>query len=220
MQRCRCMANPSYIRHFHVSEFSGSHFSRPQRSCEGYVFTPVYRSVHGGVCLSACWDTSPPHPQGAGNPLGVCTPPPGSRHFPPWQQATPNPPPEQIPQQTATAADGTHPTGMHSCCIMLCWKRAWWVDVFRHGNQIYYVVMFQISRTVRIENNRGGPVTIMWSRDLIGNKNWKLNGNSFFTFCYKNSESFYFTFSAWDFKHGSYNKIKLTIDRSICCGIV
>ena len=21
------------------------------------------------------------------------------------------------PQQTATAADGTHPTGMHSCCL-------------------------------------------------------------------------------------------------------
>ena len=31
---------------------------RPQRSCEGYVFTPVCLST-GGVCLSACSDTTP-----------------------------------------------------------------------------------------------------------------------------------------------------------------
>ena len=73
-------------------------FYRPQRSCEGYVFTPVCLSTvggclfpgfvcfqwgfvlpRGGVCLSACWDTTP------------------------------------SPQQMATAADGTHPTGKHSC---------------------------------------------------------------------------------------------------------
>ena len=34
------------------------HFYRPQRSCKGYVFTGV--CPHGGVCLSACWDTIPP----------------------------------------------------------------------------------------------------------------------------------------------------------------
>ena len=40
--------------------------------CEGYVFTLVCHSVHGGgVCLSACWDTQPPsrHPPGADTPL-------------------------------------------------------------------------------------------------------------------------------------------------------
>ena len=41
--------------------------------------------------------------------------PPGSRHppqgqTPPWQQTPPT-----RTQQTDTAADGTHPTGMHSC---------------------------------------------------------------------------------------------------------
>ena len=72
-------------------------------------------SVHRGVCLSACWDTTPPR----------------SRQPPPWEQAAPREqapplgagtpqnrhPPEQAtpPQQTATVADGTHPTGMHSC---------------------------------------------------------------------------------------------------------
>ena len=36
-------------------------FYRPQRSCgQGYVFTRVCDSVNGGVCLSACWDTTPP----------------------------------------------------------------------------------------------------------------------------------------------------------------
>ena len=58
--------------------------------CEGYVFTPVCHSVHGEVWPSACWD----------NPPEVDTPPPGA-----------DPPREQ----TDTAVDGTHPTGMHSC---------------------------------------------------------------------------------------------------------
>ena len=71
---------------------------RPQTKLrKGYVFTPVYHSVHGGgaVCPSASWDTPPGQ-----------TPP--ARH----------PPGQPHPQQTATAADGTHPTGMHSCYII------------------------------------------------------------------------------------------------------
>ena len=89
----------------------------------------------GGVCLSAWWDT-PPWEQ---------TPPPWSRHprsrhpleqTPPWSRHPPSrqpplgadtpqsrhlpgadTPQEQThpPRDTATAADGTHPTGMHSC---------------------------------------------------------------------------------------------------------
>ena len=59
----------------------------------------------GGVCLSAYWDA--PWEQT----------PPRSRH-PPWEQTSPrsrHPPP---PGETATAADGTHPTGMHSCFVI------------------------------------------------------------------------------------------------------
>ena len=66
-------------------------------------------SVHTGGCL----------PQ---RMLGYHTPPPQQT---PLKQTTP-PPPEQTPprsrhthtsaRETATAADGTHPTGMHSCC--------------------------------------------------------------------------------------------------------
>ena len=43
----------------------------PQRSCgQGNIFTPVCHSVHrGGFCLSARWDTTPPHP-GADTPPG------------------------------------------------------------------------------------------------------------------------------------------------------
>ena len=67
---------------------------RPQRSCgQGNVFTGVCDSVHrGGVCLSACWDTTTPrsrHPLGAGTPLEQT--PPGSRHTP-WSR-----PPKQTP---------------------------------------------------------------------------------------------------------------------------
>ena len=65
-------------------------YYRPQRSCEGYVFTPVCHSVHGGVCLSACWDTTPPdqaHPPPEHIPLGLGTKPllPGAP--PPRDQA-------------------------------------------------------------------------------------------------------------------------------------
>ena len=88
---------------------------RPQRSCgQGNIFTPVCHSVHGGFCLSACWDTTPRtrHPPEQSTPLEQ-TPPdqtpcppwsrhPGSRH-PPWSRPprsrspTEQTPWEQIP---------------------------------------------------------------------------------------------------------------------------
>ena len=86
---------------------------RPQRSCEGYVFTRVCHSVHGGwypsmpcsrgVCV--CYPSMPCSgggllPGGAysgGACSGGCL-----LHAPPRKQ-------------TATVADGTYPTGMLSC---------------------------------------------------------------------------------------------------------
>ena len=64
---------------------------RPQSSCGKVVFTGVCHSVHGGVSQHALGQTPP----WADNPLGRQPP---VRHPP-----------------TATAADSTHPTGMHSC---------------------------------------------------------------------------------------------------------
>ena len=99
----------------------------PQQSCEGYVFTPVCLSTGGGNCLSACWDTTPPGPAPPrSRPPGPGTPreqePLGSRH-PPWEQtplgADPPSPGAGFPPDTAAAADGTHPTGMHSCLILV-----------------------------------------------------------------------------------------------------
>ena len=67
-------------------------FYHLQRSCEGYVFIPVCHSVQrgGGVCLNACWDTTPlgadpPPPPLDQAPPGADTPRPGSpqtRHPP------------------------------------------------------------------------------------------------------------------------------------------
>ena len=84
------------------------YYYRPQRSCgQGNIFTPVCHSVHrGGVCLSAYWDTTPPHPpeQTHSSP-GADTPPeqtpPRSRH--PWKQTHPpgagrHPPGADTPQ--------------------------------------------------------------------------------------------------------------------------
>ena len=62
---------------------------------QGYIFTGVCDSVHRGVgvCLSACWDVTPPCPQG---------------------QASPR---EQAPSP-AQSAGGTHPTGMQFCFVL------------------------------------------------------------------------------------------------------
>ena len=69
------------------------HYYRPQTKFAKVMF--LHLSVNlftGGTCLGP----------GPGGGWGVCV----SRH------ALRQPP---LPLQTATAADGTHPTGMHSC---------------------------------------------------------------------------------------------------------
>ena len=79
---------------------------RPQTKLrKGNVFTPVCQSFCSrGVCLSAYWDTPTwTHTPGQ-------TPPPPLDTPSPWAD-TPSPPPSPF-LQTATAADGTHPTGM------------------------------------------------------------------------------------------------------------
>ena len=69
-------------------------------------------STGGGVCLSACWDTTP---------LGSRSP----RSRPPLEHTPPgaDTPPEQAPPPCAVhagrygqQAGDMHPTGMHSCC--------------------------------------------------------------------------------------------------------
>ena len=74
-----------------------------KRSCgQGYVFTSVCHSVNeGGVCLSACWDTTPweQTPPRADTPLsGADTPLPGADTHTPGadtpQEQTPNSPRE------------------------------------------------------------------------------------------------------------------------------
>ena len=82
----------------------------------------VSASVHAGIPPPGA-DTHPPQSR----PPQEQTPPPGSKYPPPRSDTPPpkffsfflhffcilfTPPPIQ---DTATAADGTHPTGMHSC---------------------------------------------------------------------------------------------------------
>ena len=68
---------------------------------QGYVFTGVCDSVHrGGICLSACWNTTPPGsrhppeqtPPWSRHPLGTDTP--QSRH--PFQSKHPPSPPSML----------------------------------------------------------------------------------------------------------------------------
>ena len=96
----------SFTIHCSCTEIICSFMSLPSTR-QGNIFrSNVSRILFtGGVCLSACWHTPPPgrHPQPWQTPPWVDTP---------WQ--TPPPP----LQQMATAADGTHPTGMLSCLTL------------------------------------------------------------------------------------------------------
>ena len=99
------------------------HCYRPQRSCEGYVFTPVCHSVHRGVCLSACWHSTTPLEQTPpleqtlarpGTPLGADTPrsrPLGTRH-PPGPGTCPG---ADTPGSRPRSEPGTPPADGYSC---------------------------------------------------------------------------------------------------------
>ena len=91
---------------------------RPQQSWAKVIFSQacVKNSVHRGegVCLSACWDTTP----GPGKPPREQTPS--------WTRQTPQPAPGRPPPDQADPptkhtpayglrAAGTHPTGRHYC---------------------------------------------------------------------------------------------------------
>ena len=71
--------------------------------------------VHPPRTRYTLWTRYPPGP---GTPPGTRYPPdqvqPPAPGKPPW---------DQVPPQTATAADGTHPTGMHSCLFSVMYSR-------------------------------------------------------------------------------------------------
>ena len=89
------------------------HFFRLQRSCgQGNIFTPVCHSFcsQGGVCISACWDTTPPQDQTPHSPEQ--TPPrpdPHPRTRPPRADPPSTRPPRQTPPLDQTPPDQTPP---------------------------------------------------------------------------------------------------------------
>ena len=119
------------------------YFDRPQRSCGKVISSQACakNSVHRGRCLPQCMlGYTPPgrHPRPRGR-HPIFRHPPG-RHSPP---------------PTATAADGTHPTGMLSCLR----------DVLtHHGTSL-------CSRDLRTRNDMGWALA--WAPCNVGptNKN-------------------------------------------------
>ena len=99
-------------------------------------------------------------------------PSPGSR--PP--RSTPQEQTPPSPQQTATAADGTHPTGMHSCLhvVFFFWKlyfiiRAWFVYKYRQSHRFRTIKNgFNVSGGSRIFQI-GAPTPEFGEKPLI----WK-----------------------------------------------
>ena len=113
------------------------HFYRPQLSCFKVMFLHLSVILFTGGCMADTHlDRHPPgrHPLGRHPqqtlPLGRHSSQgrhPLGRHPPPRQSPSPlgqthtplgrpPPPPPPPPHETATAEDGTHHTGMHSCC--------------------------------------------------------------------------------------------------------
>ena len=74
-------------------------FCIPQFPFEKMCYRLLFTVRNSRLCFHRCLSVH----------RGRCTPPAGGRHLPHLGR---NP----SPHQTATAADGTHPTGMHSCC--------------------------------------------------------------------------------------------------------
>ena len=100
-----------------------------KQSCGKVMFLQmsVSHSVHGGVCHSACWDISQTDtPLGRHSPAQCMlryTPPCPvhagihiSLHSACWDTQCP----VHAGIHMAIAADGTHPTGMHSCLLFKC----------------------------------------------------------------------------------------------------
>ena len=125
-------------------------------------------SERGGG-LSACWDTTTPWDQAppqdqppprTRHPQGPDTP--GTRHpldqAPSQDQAPPKP---GIPPgaETATAVDGTHPTGMHSCFFKICYlilaKMFSW-------NLLQFLFFFSLQQSPKWEVNSRFNTSFRW----------------------------------------------------------
>ena len=122
------VADPGLLRRgMSTPEFGPkTYYYHPQTKLrKGNVFTPVCQSFcsHGGVCLSACWDTSP-----QGDTTPGQNPPPSACwdiHPPLHRACWDTQCPVHAGIDMATAADGKHPTGMHSCLARFLPKTAW-----------------------------------------------------------------------------------------------
>ena len=119
------VADPGFSRRGTPTHEFGTktYYYWPQRSCgQGNIFTPVCHSVHRGegVCLSACWDSTPQ----SRHTTPEQTPP--SRHPPPPWADTPqsrHPPGADTPQ-AQTLPGGRHtPQSRHPPGADTSWSR-------------------------------------------------------------------------------------------------
>ena len=94
------MKNTGNLSKYFTHEFTCNteHFYRPQRSCEGYVFTGVCLSTRGGGVSASVHAGMPPPEQS----------PPGSRHTPGSRHPRSRHPQEQT-HRVDTPQEQTHP---------------------------------------------------------------------------------------------------------------
>ena len=134
-----CNSSMLYFSRYTVTLY----FYRPQRSCEGYVFTPVCYSVHRG--LPQCILGYHPTPQ-EGHPPGKHTPS-GSTHTP--RKHTHTPEAHTHPGSTHTprkhTSPGSTPPPGDGCC---CGRYASYWNAFLFMLRIYticfYIMLFTL----------------------------------------------------------------------------
>ena len=109
------------------------------------MFLHVSVCLRGGVVpghVPPPRGTPPPSPPRTRCPLDLVHPmgpgtPPRTRYTPPPRDQVPPPP------ETATVADGMHPTGMHSCLIGFCSAGSIKCLVWRNYETSMVVIVFQ-----------------------------------------------------------------------------
>ena len=134
------------------------HFYQPQRSwakliflhlsvilltggVPGLVLGGVPGLVPGGVPGRPLQDQVPPR---TGTPPGPGTPPdqvPPRTRYPPRIRYTPTPP-DQVPPKYGQRVAGTHPTGMHSCCMIFLHLNIY--ACLPNGSTLYFTYLHNI----------------------------------------------------------------------------
>ena len=103
---------------------------------QGNVFTPVCHSVHGGVCLSASWDTDP-----------------SGRHPTPWADTPLGRPPKQTPPGRHTLGRPPSPPAADGYCSGL-YASYWNAFLLQVDPPLHWIRTFEVPQIHLIQSGK------------------------------------------------------------------